>query len=256
MDLNGGMMTNTTRVIQIGVGNWGVNHKRILSELGVLEATVDVNNKEDYRFYSEIIGLDFDHAVVCTLPNDHYHLTKWLLESGKHVFVEKPLAETVDQCSELLELAKEKNLKLRVGYIERFNPYVKKIKDTKPKLVTFVRENKHYPHVKDNIVMDTAVHDIDLACWFFGCIPDTVTTQKDNWWKYSVIMLDFNNRGTAVIISSWLSDRKIRTINGISTMCSENILKLELEDFLNGEIKQDWNALHVMEVIDGVNRCH
>ncbi len=237
------------KVIQIGVGHWGVNHKRILFELGVLVDTYDIT------YGSRPTFPHYDHVVICTPPNTHYGIVKTFLELGKHIFCEKPLAETSEQCRELLDLAVSKNLKLRVGYIERFNPYVKKIQKTHPRLVTFVRENRHYPHVTDNIVIDTAVHDIDLACWFFEEWEPTPIITSHVYSDYSVITLKFT-KGVAVIISSWLSNRKVRTINGVSTICSEDILKLELEDFLNGDIKQDWNALHVHEVIDGVNRCH
>ena len=88
-----------TKVIQIGVGHWGVNHKRILTELGVLEATCDFNGKETFKTLDGIpTNVEADHAVVCTPPDTHYELVKMLLEKEKHVFVEKPLAETSEQC--------------------------------------------------------------------------------------------------------------------------------------------------------------
>jgi len=88
-----------SKVIQIGVGHWGVNHKRILSELGVLVETCDINGQEDTTIYDG--RTYFDHAVVCTPPNTHYDIVKELLLLRRHVFVEKPLAETADECREL-----------------------------------------------------------------------------------------------------------------------------------------------------------
>ena len=235
------------QVLQVGVGNWGINHKRILSDLGVLVATVDKNGKEDYDDVDDV-NVHYDHVVICTPLETHYKLVKRFLNDGKNVFVEKPLAKTTKECKELLDIAKNKGLKLQCGYVERFNPEVIKLKKSSP-LTVFTRENRHYPHIKDSILLDTSVHDIDLALWYYEEYPYKINAVHDN--KYAVITLRFTT-GTAVIITSWLSDRKVRTINGNSIISSHDSLKDELLSFLSKYETYCDNALDVMKVIESI----
>jgi UDP-N-acetylglucosamine 3-dehydrogenase len=173
------------------------------------------------------------------------------LEADKHVFVEKPLAETAGQCRELLDMARERGLKLQCGYIERFNPIIQKMKEDipKPRFMTFVRENTYQPHITDNIVMDTAVHDIDLAMWFFGDKPINVMASGHD--DYTSIILDFPT-GVASINCSWSHLGKVRSINNISTIHSFDILKEELQDFIIRDKILAYNALHVQEVVEKI----
>ena len=63
-----------------------------------------------------------DAVSINTYPDTHYELCKAALEAGAHVFIEKPLAETLEQCEELVALSREKGLALIVGYILRVHP--------------------------------------------------------------------------------------------------------------------------------------
>jgi UDP-N-acetylglucosamine 3-dehydrogenase len=200
----------------------------------------------------DVVQRDFDHAVVCTPPRTHYDIVKLLLESGKHVFVEKPLATSSKQCRELLDIARDRRLKLQCGYIERFNPIIQKMRKEEPsKFMTFVRENTYQPHIQDNIVVDTAVHDIDLAMTFFGCKPHSVKSSYEQ--DYCSIIMDFPN-GTASINCSWTHLGKVRSINNVSTIHSFDILKDELTWFLESDpiINVDWGALWVQEVVEEI----
>jgi predicted dehydrogenase len=235
-------------VAQIGVGQWGNNHKRVLQDLGVLVATCDTNGKEDYSDWKEMVRDEkFTHVVICTPPETHYEIAGWMLNSGKNVFVEKPMAMNAGECKDLVELAEEKKLILQCGYIERYNKLVKKV-DVKEFMV-FIRENKHYSHVKTDIVRDTAVHDIELAIGFFGKMP--IDVMSDIHANYSTLILKFKD-GVATIITNWISDKKIRTINNQSTIGSEDILRLELEDFLTRDEFIDYNALNVARVVEAI----
>jgi UDP-N-acetylglucosamine 3-dehydrogenase len=235
------------RVLQVGVGSWGANHKRLLEEAGVLVGTVDPVSNADFKSLDDV-DIEFDHAVVCTPPKTHYAIAKRLLAMGIHVFVEKPLAETSAQCQELLEYAESNRLKLQCGYIERFNPIVKRIPTSK--FMTFTRTNRHYPRIEDSILMDTAVHDIDLALMFYGMFPKNVTgINKDN---HCMLILDFGEAGTASINTSWETSEKIRMINNTSIITSENILRTELSDFLIRDHVCCWNALDVQRIVEMV----
>ena len=90
------------KVCLIGVGKFGSIHKRVLKDIvGVELYTCDINGQEDARDWRI---LDFDHAIVCTPIDTHYDVVRRLLLQGKNVFVEKPLAKTVEECKELIEV--------------------------------------------------------------------------------------------------------------------------------------------------------
>src|ERR1700709_2381144 len=74
--------------------------------------------------------LDACDAVDIIAPTSyHYELCDMALRKGKHVFVEKPLANTMEEARLLVKLAKESNLKFQVGHVERFNPAFLSLKD-------------------------------------------------------------------------------------------------------------------------------
>ena len=128
------------KIAQIGVGGWGKNHVRILSELGTLSAVCDIDHKlakefgEKYsvNYYESLDELldseNFDAAFVVTPTSTHMEIVSRLLEARKHVFVEKPLTYKSEDGEKLVEIAKRKKVQLTCGYIERFNPAVNTVK--------------------------------------------------------------------------------------------------------------------------------
>ena len=109
------------KIIQIGTGGWGKNHTRILSELGVLSAICDADEakskeygeKYSVNYYTSLDKLfeseEFDAAFVVTPTSTHSKIAKKLLESKKHVFVEKPLTYQSQDGEELAKLAEKNN---------------------------------------------------------------------------------------------------------------------------------------------------
>ncbi|MDE1770991.1 MAG: Gfo/Idh/MocA family oxidoreductase, partial [Thaumarchaeota archaeon] len=124
------------KIVQIGVGGFGKNHTRILSQLGVLSAVCDADSSKAKEFgtkysvnhYSSVDSLlgseQFDAAFVCTPTSTHFEIAKTLLQKKKNVFVEKPMTYLSREGEELLELAQKNKVTLTSGYIERFNPAV------------------------------------------------------------------------------------------------------------------------------------
>ena len=112
-----------------------------------------------------------------------------------------------------------------IGYIERFNPVLIELKSIldkndfqNPILINFNRLNKIDEKLIDvGIIMDTAVHDIDLARWLFKSEPKMIFAQtrkvqseKNN---LSFIQMEFKNQGIALITSSWISKTKMRKLS-------------------------------------------
>jgi len=175
------------KVVQIGVGGWGKNHSRVLSEIGVLSAICDTNSqlaeefgkKYSVNFYDSFENLlekeKFDAALVCTPTFTHSDIATRLIENKKHVFVEKPMTYLSEDGQNLVELAKRNNVILTCGYIERFNPAVDSVKDFIKSQkygdlirLEFYREHRMPQHIKDvGVIYDTSVLDIDTAMWLF-----------------------------------------------------------------------------------------
>ena len=170
------------KVVQIGVGGWGKNHSRVLSEFGVLSAVCDTNSqrakefgeKYSVNFHNSLESLleheEFDAALVCTPTFTHSDMTKRLIENKKHVFVEKPMTYLSEDGQNLIDAAKRNNVILTCGYIERFNPAVASVKDFLKSQkygdlirLEFYREHRMPQHIKDvGVIYDTSVHDICL----------------------------------------------------------------------------------------------
>ena len=243
------------KVAQIGTGGWGKNHTRILSQLGVLSAICDADKNRRTEFgekysvnsYESIDSLldseEFDAAFVCTPTSTHSTIASQLIQSHKHVFVEKPLTYLSEEGEDLLELANKNKVILSCGYIERFNPAVGVVKNfVKSKkygelvMLEFHRENRMPLHIKDvGIIYDTSVHDIDTAMWLFDDTPEVVFARAGNinheHEDFASIMLGFKNNKVAIISSNWVTPTKVRHFDAV---CTEGIIS---SDFISQDIK-------------------
>ena len=243
------------KVVQIGVGGWGKNHSRVLSEFGVLSAICDTNSqraekfgkKYSVNFYNSFENLlekeKFDAALVCTPTFTHSDIATKLIENKKHVFVEKPMTYLSEDGQNLIDPAKRNNVILTCGYIERFNPAVASVKDfLKSKKygdlirLEFYREHRMPQHIKDvGVIYDTSVHDIDTAMWLFDETPEVVyaIAGKINHEHedFATIMLGFKDNKTATISSNWITPIRVRNFNAV---CTEARI---FSDFITQEIR-------------------
>jgi predicted dehydrogenase len=125
----------------------------------------------------DLIG-KVDLVTIAATTSVHYELAKMFLENGIHVNVEKPIAVTVRQAEELVELASRKKLKLAVGHIERFNPAILELKKhlKSPKTIQLTRWAPYKPRGADvSVLHDLMIHDIDLMFWL------TQDNKVKNW---------------------------------------------------------------------------
>ena len=243
------------KVVQIGVGGWGKNHSRVLSEFGVLSAICDTNSqcaeefgkKYSVNFYNSFENLlekeKFDAALVCTPTFTHSDITTRLIENKKHVFVEKPMTYLPEDGQNLIDAAKRNNVILTCGYIERFNPAVASVKDFIKSQkygdlirLEFYREHRMPQHIKDvGVIYDTSVHDIDTAMWLFDETPEVVyaIAGKINHEHedFATIMLGFKDNKTATISSNWITPIRVRNFNAV---CTEARI---FSDFITQEIR-------------------
>lgn len=161
-----------------GVGVMGQHHARLLS--GIPEAKLagiaDLNRAKADELAAKYGAQGFAsieafppevQAVVLATPTPaHYEMAKALLSRGRHVFVEKPLTEKVEQAEELIALAQNKGLVLQVGHIERFNPAVQEMvrHANDPAFIQADRLGPFDPRVAHvGVVLDLMIHDLDIV---------------------------------------------------------------------------------------------
>ncbi len=180
----------------IGVGKWGVNHLKSLQDIDcdlVGISDVDVKKKDLAKQYGILFFEDYHEllkevdAVTVTTPTDtHYSVVTECLSAGKHVLVEKPIAETSQQGKKLVELAQSKNCVLSVGYLYRFNNAVRKTKELLGDLgeieyITCRYIHSTKPPRKDSgVILNLGVHVVDMLNFLTGKIPKTVCVKKKN----------------------------------------------------------------------------
>ncbi len=162
----------------IGAGHLGKIHIRLLKEIKEFDLigfydTNPVNSKKittefgisSFSSAEELIDSS-DAIDVVTPTKYHFEYAKMAIEKGKHLFVEKPITTTIDEAQELVKLSKEKEVKVQVGHVERFNPaFIAIQKDcNNPMFIEAHRLAEFNPRGTDvPVVHDLMIHDIDIV---------------------------------------------------------------------------------------------
>ncbi|MCX7112565.1 MAG: Gfo/Idh/MocA family oxidoreductase [Proteobacteria bacterium] len=167
---------NPLRCAVIGVGYLGKFHAQKYAALPDCElvAVVDSNpdnaeaiagqhNTRSLTDYRELLG-QVDAVSIVTPTTLHFEVARDFLNAGAHVLVEKPITVTVGQADELIRIAEEKNLRLMVGHLERFNAAILGLDLTdKPLFIESHRLAPFNPRANDvSVVLDLMIHDIDI----------------------------------------------------------------------------------------------
>ena len=168
---------NKIKTAVIGVGSLGQHHARILAKhpLSFLTTVVDNDIKRAQKIAS-LYGTNAaaDHAslygivaaAVISVPTPfHYGVAKDLLSNGIHCLVEKPFTSTVEEAEELISIARDKNLVLQVGHVERFNPAVSAARPfiKEPRFIEVNRLGPYDPRTSHiGVVLDLMIHDLDI----------------------------------------------------------------------------------------------
>ncbi len=166
------------RIGVIGVGYLGSQHARILSSISECRLTcvVDIDREKanmvakEYNTtpiynWKDAIPL-IDLAVVATPTITHFEITKGLIEKGKHVLVEKPITERVEDAEELVDYARKKGILLHVGHVERFNPALREARKiiANPRFIEVHRLGTFsHRSIDIDVVLDLMIHDIDIV---------------------------------------------------------------------------------------------
>ena len=160
----------------LGAGHLGKIHLRLLNQsekyelVGFYDAFEENANKVaaefGYKKFDSIAELiaAVDVIDIVTPTMQHFDCAKQVIEAGKHVFIEKPISNTVAEAEEIIALAKKHNVKGQVGHVERFNPAFTAVKDkiNNPMFIETHRLAEFNPRGTDvPVVLDLMIHDID-----------------------------------------------------------------------------------------------
>jgi predicted dehydrogenase len=217
------------RIGVFGVGHLGKFHLNNWKEIedAVLVGFFDPDEKnallvqEKYqlkRFENAAELMDNCDAVDIVAPTlYHYDLCEMALKKGKHVFVEKPLANTMDEARELVKLAKESNVKFQVGHVERFNPAFLALKghSLNPMFIEVHRLAQFNPRGTDvSVILDLMIHDIDIILHLVKSNVSYISANgvavMSDTPDIANVRIEFDNGCVANLTSSRISLKKMR----------------------------------------------
>jgi UDP-N-acetylglucosamine 3-dehydrogenase len=222
----------------IGTGFWGRNHARVLSELPQtsLVAVCDLDaargksiaDKYDaqwYPRYEDILQAKEVEAVsICTPTTTHAEIALKGAKHGKDMLIEKPIADNVDDARRIVEVCKASKLKTMTGFIERFNPGTRALKDLiengalgEVVLALGRRLNRWPERIGDvGVLKDSAIHDVDLMRYLFQEEPVSIYARAGSighrFEDYVEIMMRFSGIRTGFVEANWLTPHKVRTL--------------------------------------------
>lgn len=162
---------------------------------------------------------DCDAVDIVAPTIYHYTLCEMALKKGKHVFVEKPLANTMEEAKELVKLAKESNLKFQVGHVERFNPAFLALKGQhlEPMFIEVHRIAEFNPRGTDvSVILDLMIHDIDIILHLVKSNVSYISANgvavMSDTPDIANVRIEFDNGCVANLTSSRISLKKMRKI--------------------------------------------
>ncbi|MBF0431047.1 MAG: Gfo/Idh/MocA family oxidoreductase [Fibrobacteria bacterium] len=193
-------MADKIRILVAGCGNMGKSHASSYHRMDEFELLAFVSRDDGSReklpdelkeykhfdeFHSALAELKPDAVSICTWPDTHAEYVEAALKAGCHVFVEKPIATTVEEAEKLAKLAKEADKKVVIGYILRHHPswakFVEIGKTLGKPLVMRMNLNQQssgalwetHKALMNSIspIVDCGVHYVDIMCLVTGAKP-------------------------------------------------------------------------------------
>lgn len=227
-----------TNLALIGYGYWGKNLFRCFSQTSnsKLEVCCEPESSRhtgirlkhptiahiDTSLKQTLSRPEIDAVVIATPAGMHYEQTKAALEHGKHVFVEKPLATSEKQATELLKLARKKSVKLFVGHTFIYNDAVRWVKNYLQsgelgELYYVYMQRLALGRVRQdvNALWNLAPHDFSILHYWFDELPKTVSASGVSMLQkgiddISFVSLEFPSGRFAHVHVSWLDPSKTR----------------------------------------------
>jgi predicted dehydrogenase len=231
---NGADAVRALRVGVIGAGVMGYNHARVLAGLpdvtlvGIADPLAAHRTRAEqmldcktFATVEELLDAGIDAVTIAAPTHLHRDVSLACIARKIHVLVEKPIASSVEEGHEIVNAAKKAGVTLMVGHVERFNPAVaaikQAIKDEEILSIAITRVGPFPPRMSNvGVVIDLAVHDIDLIRWFTESdivdvqpqLASAVAERED------IALLQFRTASgvLAHINTNWLTPFKARNV--------------------------------------------
>ncbi|QDV67741.1 Inositol 2-dehydrogenase [Rosistilla carotiformis] len=227
------------RVGIVGLGYWGPNLVRCFSDIDGAKVTAVCDQSRDnlcritdhfrgvtpFESFQEMLDRDVIDAVVIATPTaTHFQLASDALKHGLHVFVEKPLAKTSDECRKLIELAEQHNRTLFVGHVFLHSAPVMKLREIiasgelgNINYISSRRLNLGPVRTDVSALYDLAPHDISMMLYLLDQQPETVTCSGFDRLNPGIhdvcnVSMKFAGNRMGMIHVSWLDPRKERVL--------------------------------------------
>lgn len=182
------------KICVVGAGYWGKNHIRTLSEISALGGVVESNKDllsnyltkfPDLKTYNNLDdALDEDlfcGFTVATPADTHFNIASKIIQSKKHVLIEKPMVLNVEDAERLLFLAEENSVNIMVGHVLLFHPAIIKIKELIKngeigdlQYIYSNRLNLGKVRSEENVFWSLAPHDISIFQYLTDSYPDKI----------------------------------------------------------------------------------
>ncbi len=228
------------RIGVIGCGVMGQHHLNVYQSMpGVqIVGICDINEdlvkylskrykSKPYTQYKDLLEKELDAVDIVVPTTIHHDIAIDALDAGFHVLVEKPIADTVELGEDIVKKAREKNRKLMVGHVERFNPAVTRLKEiiTEGLLgeiasISARRVGPYTPRTYDvGVILDLGTHDIDIISYLYEQrVKDVYAiagAQIHSFEDHASLMLRFNNGNAGVVETNWLTPHRVRKLSAV-----------------------------------------
>jgi len=238
------MSEDVLNVAVVGAGSWGKNLVRNfttakrcnLKYVCDLDERLLAEQKKIFPFIKTTTSVDevlddeqVDAVVIATDVPTHFSIAQKCLDAGKHTYVEKPLTSKASEAKVLVELAKERKIKLMVGHLLEYHPAVAYLKETidkgklgQPYYMYTQRVNLGVVRRNENAWWSLAPHDISIICYLLGSEPVSVAAHGQCYLQKDIedvvfATIKFADGKMANIHCSWLDPHKIRKMTVVGT---------------------------------------
>lgn len=237
-------MGKEIQIGQIGLGYWGKNLMRVFSEMEGCRVTHGCDQNEnilgdlrkmypDTHFSVEYENMladdDVDAVIIATETPSHYSLAMESLRAGKHVFVEKPMAQTSEEAQSLVKESQSQNRKLMVGHLLLYHPAFLYVRDLihngdlgQVYYIYSVRVNLGIVRQNENAFESLAPHDISIVLEYMQAKPTAVSAQGQSYLQPGIedvafALIHFEDGKIAHLHTSWLDPHKVRRVTVVGS---------------------------------------
>ena len=225
------MIDKSVRVGVVGTGHLGEHHVKHFANMNeaILVGVFDTNQNRGQKIAKNNKTLYFptlkdlknkvDAISIVTPTESHAIIALECMKSGKHVFVEKPMTQSISEANDLIISAKKNNVVLQVGHIERLNPALNALKPylIEPRYIEIQRLAPYQTRGSDiPVVLDLMIHDIDII---LSIIKSPVKSIRANGLSIITNSIDianarirFKNGAVATMTSSRIAKNKVRKV--------------------------------------------